>query len=321
MLCRILVCATCKRQYNADERPIGSKVHCHCGEVIEVKAIKAHDASVVRCSSCGGAREKQADQCGFCQSDFTIHEKDLNTICPECLSRISRRAKFCHHCATPIVPETIGESELTNLPCPACKENEFLLSRQLGQEQLSVAECNRCGGLWIGFEVFARLRDRMLKSSQDLVENDVISEARMVLRNDKGFRYRKCVVCSEIMSRRHYARGSGVIIDTCKKHGIWFDQGELHQTLRWIVAGGRTSKPLKGDRSPVVRQPPTHSSPIKPATPTAQTPPPQIEAPPRVLPLTPAPQPPNQSKPPVAGRSDPLTTLARVIASCFDDFF
>ena len=46
------------------------------------------------------------------------------------------------------------------------------------------------------------------------------------------------------MSRRQYGRGSGVIIDYCRNHGIWFDPEELQQTLKWIAEGGRSETPF-----------------------------------------------------------------------------
>ena len=39
-------------------------------------------------------------------------------------------------------------------------------------------------------------------------------------------------------NRRNYSGASGVIIDLCKTHGIWFDADELARILVWIRAGG-----------------------------------------------------------------------------------
>jgi Zn-finger nucleic acid-binding protein len=40
------------------------------------------------------------------------------------------------------------------------------------------------------------------------------------------------------MNRRNYGRKSGVIVDVCARHGIWFDLHELDRLLRWIREGG-----------------------------------------------------------------------------------
>ena len=40
------------------------------------------------------------------------------------------------------------------------------------------------------------------------------------------------------MNRVNFARCSGVIIDLCKKHGIWFDCDELSRIVEFIRGGG-----------------------------------------------------------------------------------
>ena len=51
--------------------------------------------------------------------------------------------------------------------------------------------------------------------------------------------YRPCPECGKLMHRRNYGRKSGVILDTCAAHGIWFDLGELDRVLGWVHGGGR----------------------------------------------------------------------------------
>jgi Zn-finger nucleic acid-binding protein len=40
------------------------------------------------------------------------------------------------------------------------------------------------------------------------------------------------------MNRKNFAERSGVIVDVCKAHGIWFDHGELPRVLAFVEAGG-----------------------------------------------------------------------------------
>lgn len=40
------------------------------------------------------------------------------------------------------------------------------------------------------------------------------------------------------MNRSNFARSSGVIIDMCKQHGVWFDADELPKILDFINSGG-----------------------------------------------------------------------------------
>jgi Zn-finger nucleic acid-binding protein len=53
-----------------------------------------------------------------------------------------------------------------------------------------------------------------------------------------GHLYRPCAVCGALMNRQNYGRKSGVILDVCRAHGIWFDAGELPRVLGWIRDGG-----------------------------------------------------------------------------------
>ena len=39
------------------------------------------------------------------------------------------------------------------------------------------------------------------------------------------------------MNRKNFGAKSGVIIDTCGEHGLWFDASELDLILSWIQAG------------------------------------------------------------------------------------
>jgi hypothetical protein len=236
---RILVaCKQCHRRFEASRRKIGTKFRCHCGTVLTVQQPKGHTARVVRCSSCGGARQGETRNCGFCGSDFTLHERDLNTVCPNCLARVSDRARYCSECGDHLSAETIA-GDVSPAQCPACRETEFLASRALGQERLNVLECQACTGLWLGVEAFRELRDRAARRAVH-PEDAALVKAEPRERSEQGGPlYRPCPLCRKLMPRRLYAPGSGVIIDLCKEHGLWFDAKELHQVLTWIADGGQ----------------------------------------------------------------------------------
>ena len=238
---RLLVaCPACKLQYDATGRPVGSRFRCSCGELVTVPEGRPHDSAVVRCSACGAPRRGDEAACGFCDSSFTLHERDLVTICPACATRISSRARFCHACAQPILsPATAGEP--TAHVCPACGEQR-LHSRPLGAEnRVAVLECGRCAGLWLGNDVF-RLLERRALEAESTFEAPGERRAEVVATSAAGGAaalYRPCPECYKLMHRRNYGRKSGVILDTCAAHGLWFDRGELDRVLGWVHGGGR----------------------------------------------------------------------------------
>lgn len=47
-----------------------------------------------------------------------------------------------------------------------------------------------------------------------------------------------CPVCRKLMVRRAFAGSSGVVLDVCGTHGLWFDAEELDGVLAWIRGGG-----------------------------------------------------------------------------------
>ncbi len=254
---RVLVrCPQCKRRYEASRRKIGTKFRCRCGAVLKVQKPKGHEAAVVRCSSCGGARQGNDRTCSFCGADFTLHERDLNTVCPNCLARVSDKARYCCQCGERLAAEAIAGKE-SKAVCPACPGTEHLASRELGHEKLNVLECQSCTGLWLSVETFRELRDRTARGAAHLDEA-VFAQAKPRQRSDQtGPLYRPCVLCGKLMSRRQYAPGSGVIIDLCKDHGLWFDAAELHQVLTWISEGGPSDDPIEAfeKNRPKLRKP------------------------------------------------------------------
>jgi Zn-finger nucleic acid-binding protein len=241
---RLLVaCPECRRQYDATRRAIGSRFRCHCGALVDVKEPVGHDARVVRCSSCGAPRHEQSESCPFCGSDFTLQERDLHTVCPHCLAWVSDQARFSHHCGTGLVPELECGAE-TSFACPACQGDERLTSRRLGAEQVTVLECGRCGGLWLGPEAFRQLAERA--KHEALPTRGPVGPMRAVAgaeaapeERQHGSFYRPCIVCGQLMNRVNYGHTSGVILDICKDHGIWFDADELARVLAWLRAGGQ----------------------------------------------------------------------------------
>lgn len=233
---QLITCHNCTRQLDAGERPAGEKLHCSCGAVLEVPIQQSHEAAVVRCSSCGAPREGEAPSCGFCGSSYTLAERDRHTICPSCAARISDQASYCHHCGTAIVAETVGSAE-TEHPCPSCDDSHHLRSRQLGNESVSVLECGHCAGLWVGNDTLKLL----LKKARTRAESAVgppPAPSDLPPIPTSGRLYRPCVVCGALMNRQNFARRSGVVIDRCKNHGIWFDDQELEAILHWVGSGG-----------------------------------------------------------------------------------
>ena len=238
----LVACPDCTRQYDAGKLSVNAQFHCICGQILRVPRPEPHDAAVVRCSSCGGPRQESAPICAFCGADFTLHERDLHTICPGCMTRVSDRARFCHHCACPLLPADIA-GEPTDYRCPSCGDSASLMSRNIETAKIAILECPSCAGLWVSSDEFSLLKERSRTiSTSDPDEGTRDSDkSRLPLNPRGGPLYRPCPICGKLMNRRNYGRRSGVIIDSCRAHGVWFDAHELDSVLRWIRSGGEVS--------------------------------------------------------------------------------
>ena len=254
----LIVCGRCRRQLDAGDRAGGELVPCPCGEMVAVPPLVAHDSAVVRCSACGAPREGDEAECRYCGSSFTVHERDIDTICPVCMARVSGGARFCDHCGSPILADQAAAAA-TALRCPACSPRRLLRSRQFAGEPVAVSECVVCGGLWTDRKVFevllVRARHGQLGGAAVAVTGERPAGTVPAGTAGAGARagmgagagagaaggghlYRPCPVCGTLMNRQNYGRKSGVILDICGAHGIWFDLDELPQVLAWVQGGG-----------------------------------------------------------------------------------
>jgi Zn-finger nucleic acid-binding protein len=235
----LIACPACHRQYDASGRLVGQRFRCRCGQVVTIARPKGHDAAVVRCASCGAPRRDGAAQCNFCGADFTLRERDLDTICPHCFARIGDHAKFCDHCGNPLAAEPLDIEE-TPLACPACGEGRRLNSRVV--DGSPVLECQSCAGIWVGTETFRQL---IQQAGQEGERADHRHPPPVDARCAAGegaapghHGYISCPICRALMVRQNFAHRSHVIVDVCHRHGIWFDADKLSCILDWVRGGG-----------------------------------------------------------------------------------
>jgi Zn-finger nucleic acid-binding protein len=178
--------------------------------------------------------------CPQCKLQYDIGHRPVGSrFRCHCGAAVTIRPPFGHDAAVdvPLRAEALTDAK-TSLACPACGKGMRLGNRQMGDA--TVMECGRCAGLWLAADVFTKLIE---KTSHDAVGSDWrVQPRRRAKLQDAigrcGSFYRKCPSCSKLMNRCNYGRRSGVIVDACKNHGIWFDANELPQVLDWVRSGG-----------------------------------------------------------------------------------
>jgi len=138
-------------------------------------------------------------------------------------------SQFCGHCGAKAVLSAVEEGATGD--CPRCRRPLHHLS--IGGT--SFRECERCGGLWSSVETFESVcADREKQSAVLGFSRQRVSAAAPPVK----ISYVPCPDCKQLMNRSNFARASGVIIDVCKNHGVWFDSEELPRIIEFIQKGG-----------------------------------------------------------------------------------
>jgi Zn-finger nucleic acid-binding protein len=141
-------------------------------------------------------------------------------------------SKFCGHCGAEAVEAKTADDKDLGV-CPRCK---CALDR-LEIQSIKLAECKTCAGVWSDPTTFEKICSEKEEQSAALA----FFGARPENPNAKfPVNYVPCPDCKQLMNRSNFARSSGVIIDLCKDHGIWFDAGELPKIVEFIEHGGLT---------------------------------------------------------------------------------
>ncbi|PWT92183.1 MAG: hypothetical protein C5B55_06860 [Blastocatellia bacterium] len=186
--------------------------------------MRSMEAQTINCPMCGAAMSTDATQCAFC-------EARLATVsCPKCFGMMFLGSKFCPHCGAAGDRHDVSAS--VDKKCPRCQEALQLLA--IGDSK--VLECGKCSGLWLDTATFEKIcNDREQQAA--VLGAASLAHGGAPLTPAK-VNYVPCPECSELMNRANFARCSGVIIDICKPHGIWFDQDELSRIIEFIGGGG-----------------------------------------------------------------------------------
>jgi hypothetical protein len=55
---------------------------------------------------------------------------------------------------------------------------------------------------------------------------------------EREVRYLPCPASDDLMNRKNYGGTSGIVVDYCGTHGVWFHAGALPRLLSFVARGG-----------------------------------------------------------------------------------
>jgi Zn-finger nucleic acid-binding protein len=177
----------------------------------------------LNCPNCGAGALSDSTVCNFC------HSRLKTMACQSCFGLMFIGSQHCSHCGEKTVrAEAIPEKKSGD--CPRCK----IKLNSLQIEDISLLECQKCGGFWSDADTFENICAE--KESQANVLFFVRN--KQFPKNIIPINYVPCPDCKQLMNRNNFARSSGVILDICKQHGVWFDAEELPKIIEFISQGG-----------------------------------------------------------------------------------
>jgi Zn-finger nucleic acid-binding protein len=239
----------------------GGKVTCGCGAVVIVPGAARHagleaespfrtaeprpvEAAILKCPFCGGPCAPDVRACPHCDVELA------SVRCPHCFALHFTGSRFCARCGKELSLEPLLDP--TDAPCPRCDKPLRMLGSAadvLPDESLSelpMHECIACGGIFVSQKTLDAIikRESPGPDGQTAVGGAFIAPPHRVPPAAASaphldvVRYVKCPLCHELMNRNNFGKRSGVIVDVCKAHGVWFDKGELTQAIEFVARGG-----------------------------------------------------------------------------------
>jgi Zn-finger nucleic acid-binding protein len=212
-----LVCLGCGGIVDEGEGIPAGDVQCSCPP-------PSIEARSVSCPSCGGPLKVGARACPYCRSTLATQR------CNRCFAWNLATAQHCQECGSGL-SAAAEERAARSLSCPRCQAS--LSARRY--RDFDVDECDGCGG----FLVSPAMMDRIVSSRDSSTNLRLALPARPATR-ETSVRYIRCPACDKSMNRQAFGRISGVVVDVCREHGVWFDPGELGEVLAFVERGGLT---------------------------------------------------------------------------------
>ena len=200
------------------------------------------EGSVI-CDACGAPSVARGGVCAFCGAalprvaapppappmrDRARPAGRVETYCPQCGVLYPADAQACPRC-----PPVVGDPKGGR--CPRCAHE--LVPEARGD--VTIDRCGSCGGMWFDVGEVGRVLDLttegLTKEQVDDVQRRLADRLPVAYAADPSI---ACVRCGKRMDRRTVAPRSRILVDFCKPHGMWFDQGEFEALSAFVEADG-----------------------------------------------------------------------------------
>ena len=114
----------------------------------------------------------------------------------------------------------------------------FTTATSIPRISLSIRTTNGENGRRSGLFLSEPVVEQLISSKARRAPLHVALPKRAPRPEHKAVTYLRCPCCNQMMSRKVFGRVSGVIVDICRLHGVWFDAGELTAVIEFVERGG-----------------------------------------------------------------------------------
>jgi Zn-finger nucleic acid-binding protein len=102
-----------------------------------------------------------------------------------------------------------------------------------------IERCEVCFGLFFDPGEVQAFLDASVTKAFEVNFREIVNINRERANKDRQVRYINCPECGKFMNRVNFGYRSGVVMDQCRQHGVWLDNGELIHLMEWKNAGGQ----------------------------------------------------------------------------------
>lgn len=239
----LLSCTCCRRQLDVSQLEVGAEVQCVCNTVLTVGPPKVVNIRGTACGRCGGAIKSDDADCQFCGCALSPVDRQETTLCPVCAIRLPNDSRHCKGCGAELRASAVPPMK-KGAKCPRC-DGRLRIHLLPDAEVIECAD--DCGGLWCTRATFERIQRNAKEAVASGRVRPTSQPSQDLLGAPAGSKreYVPCLTCGELMQRHHFkhqGRPSGIVLDVCRDHGVWFDRGELEGALAFIRSQtGRSS--------------------------------------------------------------------------------
>ena len=165
-------------------------------------------------------------------------------LCTSCSAPLPADSSCCSYCGTRndldvMALQNFAEGrEESRRHCPDCSLPLETI-RLSGNDSFAIERCPACFGLFFDPGEVQALLDASVAPTFEINYHAIVNINRERATTERPVRYIKCPECGKLMNRVNFGSTSGVVVDQCKSHGIWLDNGELVHLMEWKRAGGQ----------------------------------------------------------------------------------